>query len=59
MGTGDKGGNVCYSGVVLLNVNQNVILCSYFSTKRVLLVPGFGDIVIRVHLEFICTFLFH
>jgi hypothetical protein len=42
---------------MFLGIIQNPSLRSYFSTKRVIAAPGFGDIITRVRRELPCKFL--
>jgi hypothetical protein len=42
---------------MLMGIIQKPTLRSYFTTKRVISTPGFGDIITRDRLELICKFL--
>ena len=42
---------------MLMGIIQKPSLRSYFSTKRVLSTPGFGDVITRDRFEIICKFL--
>jgi hypothetical protein len=42
---------------MLMGIIQKPTLRSYFTTKRVISTPGFGDIITRERLEQICKFL--
>jgi hypothetical protein len=42
---------------LLMGIIQKPTLRSYFTTKRVISTPGFGDIITRDRLELICKFL--
>jgi hypothetical protein len=42
---------------MLVGIIQKPTLKSYFTTKRVISTPGFGDIITRDRLELICKFL--
>jgi hypothetical protein len=41
---------------MLMGIVQKPTLRSYFTTKRIISTPGFGDIITRDRLELICKF---